>query len=200
MIRPLGPDLDLFETPQALAETALRVIGEEYSGFAAVRRSTLLEPSAGSGNLIRAARAVLPSAPRITAVEINPAQAPLLQGVADEVACPSEFLSWSWLGPGRGRKWSLIIGNPPYSEGLAELFVERCLGLLCSGGRLIMHLRLEFLESAGRARFFEHEHEGLLVHSKRISYTGDGMADKYGRAWFVWRAGGAERRWWKVIP
>ena len=71
-----------------------------------------------------------------------------------------------------GKKYDLIIGNPPFNQAIE--FVEKCLGLLKPGGRLIFLLRTAFMESDQRFEFWQqedHQLAGLYTLHKRPSFT-----------------------------
>jgi hypothetical protein len=82
-------------------------------------------------------------------------------------------------------KPTLIITNPPFS--LAIDFVKKALNDVADNGRVIMLLRLNFLESKERKKFFdENMPEFIYVHHKRMSFTGKGT-DSVAYAHFIWR-------------
>ncbi|MFR2694376.1 MAG: hypothetical protein ACLTBV_31030 [Enterocloster bolteae] len=60
---------------------------------------------------------------------------------------------------GSREKYDLIIGNPPFNQAIE--FVEKCLGLLKPGGRLIFLLRTAFMESDQRFEFWQREDHRL---------------------------------------
>ena len=83
------------------------------------------------------------------------------------------------------KKYDLIIGNPPFDK--AKEFIEKSLGMLNEGGRLIFLLRTAFLESKARYEFWQQNPlSRLLVFSRRPSFTQDGKADSTSYSWFVW--------------
>lgn len=165
---------DYYPTPDAVADRVVALCsGHAVSG-------EVLEPSAGSGAFVRAVRKWMPSA-HITAVE--PHQATDL--FAAGASCWSRVSLEEFADE---RRFSLIIGNPPYS--LAEEHVRLCLGLLATAGRLVFLLRLSFLESARRAALFrETPLSDVHVFSKRPSFTNDGKTDSAAYAVFVWTDG-----------
>jgi 16S rRNA G1207 methylase RsmC len=84
----------------------------------------------------------------------------------------------------------LVIGNPPYRDGLAEEAVRAGLALLLPGGELLFLLRLAFREGKRRNRglFQEHPLVELGVCDRRPRFYGftSGMT-AFG--YFLWRAG-----------
>lgn len=93
------------------------------------------------------------------------------------------------------RRWhGDILTNPPYKYALQ--FVEHSLDLLEDNGRVVMFLKLSFLESKVRQPFFQRKQlEQVLVCSDRIrcAKNGDFEALKtrsaVAYAWFVFRKG-----------
>ncbi|MGL4519512.1 MAG: hypothetical protein ACRCUJ_07530 [Phocaeicola sp.] len=86
-----------------------------------------------------------------------------------------------------------IITNPPYKG--AQKYVEHALSLLESGGKVIMLLRLDFLTSQSRGKFFKEV--GQLKHVDIFSYRikclkddiDDGKSSAVNYAIFVWEVG-----------
>lgn len=140
----------------------------------------ILEPGAGSGNIIRALRE-RGYKNHIDAVELRVEEYCNLSNYADQV------LIYDYLSPlinTNGRKYDVIIGNPPYS--LAQEFIDKSLELLAPGGRLIFLLRTNFLESKKRFEWWQDKlPNGLYVLHSRPSFTGKGT-DATSYAWFVW--------------
>ena len=91
----------------------------------------MLEPGAGSGNIIKTLQKYGDFS--IDAVEIRPEEAQHLQDLGVNVII-DDFLSMDL-----GKKYDLIIGNPPFNQAIE--FVEKCLGLLKPGGRLLLLYR-----------------------------------------------------------
>lgn len=115
---------NLFPTPPALAERVVDLAG--ISG-----RMTVLEPSAGTGNLIRAVLNAAPDA-RLTAVEIGWNLAFHLQGQFGTVDVRNEdFLK---ANPG---KFDRIVMNPPFQRGTDVKHVRHAATMLAPGGRLV---------------------------------------------------------------
>jgi hypothetical protein len=94
----------------------------------------ILEPSAGSGALVAAAHARWPQA-RITAVELDPLNAAMLDGACAVVA-EADFLAVDF----GGQLFNVIIMNPPFSvdgDPVAwETHLRRAFSLLAPGGVL----------------------------------------------------------------
>ena len=90
----------------------------------------ILEPSAGTGSLLKAMPCVRPQG-FIVAVEINHDLAKTLNDWADEIHC-ADFLSWS-----SPRLFDRIIMNPPYENGADIKHIEHALTMLAPGGKLV---------------------------------------------------------------
>ena len=138
---------------------------------------SILEPSAGNGNIIKALRD-RGYTNHIDAIELREEERDHLIGLADRVGI-LDYLTDTGLG-----KYDVIIGNPPYS--LAQEFIDKSLSLLRPGGRLIFLLRTNFLESVRRFEWWQDKTPtGLYVLSKRPSFTGKGT-DATSYSWFIW--------------
>lgn len=161
---------DYYATPIDCVEKFI----EKYEG---VIEGNILEPSAGNGNIIKALRNKNING-HITALEIRPEEDTNLKNISDEVII-NNFLEWK-----TDRKFDIVIGNPPYTY--AREFVEKCLSLLSSNGKLIFLLRTAFLESKSRYDFWQKNPlSDLYVLSKRPSFI-NGKTDATSYSWFVW--------------
>lgn len=89
-----------------------------------------------------------------------------------------------------------IVTNPPYAQ--AQQFVEHALELVPDGRRVVMFLKLTFLESKARRKLFEkYPPEYIYVSSSRLQcarngdfetyHKGTGTAIAYG--WYIWTKG-----------
>jgi hypothetical protein len=89
-----------------------------------------------------------------------------------------------------------IITNPPYKY--AKEFVEKGLELVNDGNKVIMFLKLQFMEGKARKKLFiQHPPKTIYVSSSRITCAknadfemmkaGGGSAVAY--AWYVWEKG-----------
>jgi protein-L-isoaspartate O-methyltransferase len=114
----------LFPTPPDLAR---RVV--ELAGIEAVHR--VLEPSAGTGNLLRAIMEHCTC--EKVAVEINPKLAALCQSLTpDRVLC-ADFLALN----GSLGEFDRIVMNPPFENGADIKHIRHALEHLKPGGRLV---------------------------------------------------------------
>lgn len=92
--------------------------------------------------------------------------------------------------------YDYVITNPPYS--LAENFIRKSMFCINSHGKVIMFLKLQFLEGLGRKHLFDaFPPEYIYVHRKRAQPLRNGSKTdpKTGKkwassticfAWFVW--------------
>ena len=162
---------DFYATPLYVIETLLNNI--DLSGYG----EKVLEPSAGSGNICRVFKRYYPNK-RVTALEIRNEELTNLTRYSDEV------IIGDYLQLDMKSKYSIIIGNPPYSKAIE--FVKKSLELLEENGILILLLRTSFLESKKRYTFWQKNRlSGLYVLSKRPSFTGKGT-DATSYSWFIW--------------
>ena len=98
-----------------------------------------------------------------------------------------------------------ILTNPPYKH--AQTFVENGLSRVQDGNKVILLLRIQFLESQQRYKLFEkHPPKEVYVHSSRIGIYKNNDKEKYGKsnalcfAWFVWEKGYEGATTLKWIP
>lgn len=126
---------DFYPTPIPSIEAFLDVFP--------LRGIEVLEPGAGSGNIIKTLQKYGDFS--IDAVEIRPEETEHLQQLGVNVII-GDYLSMNI-----GKKYDLIIGNPPFNQAIE--FVERSLELLKPDGMLVFLLRTAFMESDRRFSF-----------------------------------------------
>ena len=87
-----------------------------------------------------------------------------------------------------------IITNPPYKYG--KEFVEKALSVIQNGHKVVMFLKLQFLETKSRKKLFEiYPPKVIYVSSKRLHCAMNGDFEKFKQAsavcyaWFVWEKG-----------
>lgn len=86
-----------------------------------------------------------------------------------------------------------IITNPPYSTGLE--FVQRALESVRPGGKVVMLLKVQFLEGQKRGVFFKDTPpRTVYISSSRISCAKNGDFERFPNsaiayAWYVWEKG-----------
>jgi glycerophosphoryl diester phosphodiesterase len=84
--------------------------------------------------------------------------------------------------------YDMIITNPPFKISIDVL--KKALDDVKTGGYVIMLLRLNYLESASRKKFWEDNMcKYIFLHHKRMSFTQDGKSDSVCHAHFVWQKG-----------
>ena len=90
-------------------------------------------------------------------------------------------------------RYDVVITNPPYS--LAQEFIEKALKQVVDGGKVVMLLRLSFLESAKRYHFFRDSGlKTVYVSSKRITMYPANEDEPVNSgtvayAWYEWEKG-----------
>lgn len=84
-----------------------------------------------------------------------------------------------------------IITNPPYSKALQ--FIDKALSILTEGNRLVMFLKIQFLEGGKRGILFEkYKPEKIYVFCDRVECAKNGIftgGSAVAYAWFIWRKG-----------
>ncbi len=137
----------------------------------------VLEPAAGSGNLLRVLRRQYPDV-ELHAVELMSEHADILKLSSDHLWI-HDFLTWA---PPENVEYGAIITNPPFS--LAQYFVEKALTV--PHRAVAMLLPLNFLASRKRYAFWQtHPCTTIAVLSERPSFNGAGTAAQ-DYAWFIW--------------
>lgn len=135
---------DAYYTPPALALAICERLRDRWF----VDPAVVVEPSAGRGAFVAAARATWPGA-RIIAIDVDArCRVPCLRAGA------SAFVRGSWprlarqLAGGRGGSL-LVVGNPPYRQ--AQRHVDAAREQLIAGDVLAFLLRVNFLGATKRA-------------------------------------------------
>ncbi len=156
--------LDRYYTPADLARVLVDGIGIDSD-------DRILEPSAGGGAFVRAARA---HGAHVTALDIDQQAA----GLADaDRGLTCDFLGFR----PRGERFDLVLGNPPYAP--AEAHVRHALAI---APRVAFLLRLAFLESTKRLDLWKVcplSHVAVLA--QRPSFT-QGGTDSAAYGFFLW--------------
>ena len=122
----------LFPTPPELAARMVEAAGIEHG-------TRVLEPSAGTGNLIAAIRGASKSA-AITAVELSGTLAEGLRARFDIPVKACDFLQCNAIGdaPGDGLGWfDSIVMNPPFGDAADIKHILHAREMLKTGGRLV---------------------------------------------------------------
>jgi phospholipid N-methyltransferase len=116
---------NLFPTPPELARRVVRLAEIEPG-------QRVLEPSAGTGNLLRAIMETVSCSKVI--VEINPTLAAALQRMTPDPVFCRDFLACNGE---LGSEFDRIVMNPPFENGADIKHVEHALRFLKDGGRLV---------------------------------------------------------------
>ncbi|KSZ59684.1 hypothetical protein Z045_05825 [Rhodococcus pyridinivorans KG-16] len=129
---------DFYPTPEALIDKMLAKVDPQTV-------ETVLEPSAGRGDIIERINALRNASGRwrsvkkIDAVEIDPELAAVLAGKGHKPIA-GDFLSFRSF-----RRYDLIVMNPPFSEGAKHLL--KALELQKHGGQVVSLLNAETLKN-----------------------------------------------------
>lgn len=116
------------------------------------RPQRILDPGAGRGAFVDAARAKYPNA-IITAQDLDPGVGPWPSATISN--CAQNFLEWN---TDKAQSFDLVVGNPPYK--LAQKFLEHSLRM---SRYVVFLLRVGFLCSARRYHFLQ-AHPPLAVY------------------------------------
>jgi hypothetical protein len=159
--------------------TPMESINAFLDHYYAMNDLTILEPAAGSGNICKAIKNRYPGA-YIVANELREEENDNLSMCADQIH-NEDFLKFEK----NSIKYDLIIGNPPFS--LAKEFLEHCFKVANDQTDIVMLLRLAFLESRERYKFWkEHPISELYVLHKRPKFI-NGKSDATAYGFFVWQ-------------
>jgi len=134
-----------------------------------------IEPAYGEGNIIR----VLNEHPQLQYFEW---QAIDIQEPEFDLPNNTDFSRNNFLDVDFGEdNFDLLITNPPFS--LAMEYVTKGLKI---AEHVILMLRLNFLGSHKRNKFFRENMPNTYVLPNRVSYTANGKADSCEIAWMHW--------------
>lgn len=144
--------LGQFDTPPALAARQVAMVREGLGFFDAEPR-TFLEPSAGTGVLVRALFAAFPRAD-VHAIELDPARASKLPEAAP---LGSRFIVNHARGggldyleaPSPPRRYDVAISNPPFTNGAER---EHLVKMMRESERVIVQLPIRAMHGQARYR------------------------------------------------
>ena len=152
MTRTAAKNFGLFPTPDKLADQVIEAAMLNGRG----ETFTILEPSAGTGQIARRAAEFEywgseGKSHRVTCVEIQPKLAAALAAGPYARVIPRDFLK---MEP-NGERYDRILMNPPFDRSRDIDHVNHALGFLKPGGRLvaIMAASAEFSESRKAVAF-----------------------------------------------
>jgi len=120
-------ELGYFPTPSTVVERLIE-LAEINNG------DRILEPSAGSGNILKAIRLAFPLN-YINAVEIDDRHTELKQWA--DAAVYMDFLTLPHRGGDESRFYDRIVMNPPFGRNAAPAHVQHARKFLKHGGRLV---------------------------------------------------------------
>lgn len=119
---------DCFVTPPGVAARMVEFLDPSPG-------ERILEPSAGTGNLVAALLETGHEPWNVVAVELALSLADALRGRLDGVKVhPANFLDWAG---GTLERFDGVLMNPPFSKRRAPKHVDAALSLLKDGGRLV---------------------------------------------------------------
>jgi hypothetical protein len=82
----------------------------------------------------------------------------------------------------------VIITNPPFNKAIE--IIQKAINDIDEYGYVIMLLRLNFLESKDRKKFFDtYMPKYIFVHHQRMSFTDKGGTDSVAYCHMVWQKG-----------
>lgn len=112
-------ELDRHFTPVPLAKIVVEAVGNVCQAVLGRAPRLIVEPSVGSGNMVRAARERWPEA-RIFGVDVDPH--------AEGRRLVDEFVEHDWLTlDWTPNSMDCIVGNPPFTGRTGVAHVQRCL-------------------------------------------------------------------------
>ena len=174
------PPDDFYESPRWLVHG---VIEAEHRPWRSV-----LDAGAGTGILAshveEYVRAVEDGRePIITTVEQDPDR--IQQHGQQWEAVNDDFLVWAEKQRTIGRRFDLVISNPPFKGWLD--WAKACLDLVSSGGQAIILGQAGILSSQGRYQFWTSTTPTHIYQvTKRPSFTPDRATDAREYVWIVW--------------
>lgn len=163
---------DFYATPEETTRAILDVLALEGS---------ILEPACGMGHISKVLKEYYPENEIISTDLID-------RGFGEGGI---DFLNHDY-----GRRFDNIITNPPFK--LAKEFVEKALTI--ANDKVIMLMKIQFLESKGRREFLENsplkyvycfsERQSTMRNGWKINpKTGKPWSTALFLAWFVWEIG-----------
>lgn len=173
-------ELQQFSTPLPIAEAATYLAGVQPT-------DKVLEPSAGTGNLINALRG---TGAQVHANELSPRRAAVLRTQGHEVTTEDALRL-----PLSGRRYNVVITNPPYGSikkgqysgfgaapfgatDLSQRFIAAAMESLVDGGRLVAVMPENTMKSQAAAfrKWLEENHTPVAyIQSPPESYRSRGV-------------------------
>jgi hypothetical protein len=174
-----GGEEEFFPTPQPLAGAIVRLL---HTACVNSWPRRILEPSAGTGNFVGAARSQWPGA-FIQAVDTQPRSGACCEAGANGFA-QRDVVEWAKEQP--QEDFSLILGNPPFSRAAEHIAALK--PLLRPSGCLAFYLRISFFEWTRKRTLFWRDHPlwAFAPIAQRASHYSGGTDSVIGGL-FVWR-------------
>lgn len=167
-------DADFYTTPAWAVHRILTALPD------LPRTGVWLDPCAGDGAIIKAARALEPDT-RWKAVELRDECALALEEIPECVTLIGDYLSEDTPIVGHA---SVVLMNPPYR--LAQDFIVKAMK---TSKHVVALLRLNFLGSEGRSEFMRQWAPDVYVLPNRPKFQAGSGTDSIEYAWFVWDSG-----------
>lgn len=182
-----NPDLDYYPTNPSVVRAILERLRPKFR--------TLLDPGAGEGALGKTAAEWRRRRVETTAVELDRHLSRRLPRTWEVVE--ADFIEWSKGAALAGRRWDLVLTNPPFGspgERLWSRWVDACRPLVAPRGLLVVLGFSNILASKERGAWWRACRPYLVTQlEQRPSYTGGGN-DPRETLWFVWKGGQASKR------
>lgn len=143
-----------------------------------IRKATsILEPTAGDGRLLKRIRETQNFSAAMTAVEIR-------EGAVTDASANTNIIYGDFLGMPVG-EFDVAISNPPFS--IALEIIERS---IMSATDVFMLERLNFLETKARYPFLSKTTPDVyIISAPRPSFQEDGQTDSCAYTWLHWCCG-----------
>lgn len=100
---------------ETLVDWALALVGARLPGQAPGGRPEVLDLGTGSGAIALAVAKACPQA-RVTAVDSSETALAVARGNGERLGLEVEWLSGDWFAPVAGRRFDLVLSNPPYID------------------------------------------------------------------------------------
>lgn len=191
---PSDDDLDIYPTPPELALAICKRLANR-----GISPTQILEPSAGDGAFVRAARMLWWPQAEITAIEIRDSCREALRAAGAHRVITTSLESALNVDNCRGDlDYDLVLGNPPFSH--AEEHIRLLLSKMRPGAVLAFLLRTGFYESFEQVKFwgeFPEDSFAPIVPRPgfRLNAKGKRGTDSQSYGLFIWIVGGESRRW-----
>lgn len=157
---------DLYETP----EWVTHLLFQRFPHFG----GEILECAVGKGKMMRV---IEQYNKKVIGLDVNPDFNP-------DICCDFRGYKPTY-------RFDNVITNPPFIHAIE--FVKKALEITKEGGSVAMLLRLNFIESRKRYKFFkDNMPHTIMVLSERPKFANN-KTDSIAYAWFIWKKGLRER-------